>query len=218
MVLAATVLLLQFLAIPNNSLPIAETPIDAAETASKPSSVAPNKAITTEASPVSLASVVSERSVSSTVPSSKVTYAPGRLVAEPIATSAEFESSSTRAASSAIVVNPQAAENRLQWEQRQKKIWLGLSVLQSSAATFDAWTTRRVIASGKGEERNPLLRPFARNSSLYAAIQVSPLVLDYVGRRMLTSRHGWMRKTWWIPQALGTGMSLASGISNLRVP
>jgi hypothetical protein len=59
------------------------------------------------------------------------------------------------------------------------------------------------------------LRPFAENASLYAAIQVGPLVLDYVGKRMMTSQHGWLRHTWWIPQALSTAISLGSGAHNL---
>ena len=102
-------------------------------------------------------------------------------------------------------------------EQRRKRLWLGLSIAQSSAATFDAWTTRRVISSGEGQELNPMLRPFAGNASLYAAIQVTPLLLDYVSRHMMNSRHGWERHTWWVPQSLGTAMSLASGVHNLGV-
>ena len=35
-----------------------------------------------------------------------------------------------------------------------------------------------------------MLRPFAANDSLYAAIQVGPLLLDYVGRRMMMSHTG----------------------------
>jgi len=66
---------------------------------------------------------------------------------------------------------------------------------------------RRVVyaprsLSGAGRELNPMLRPFAGNASLYAAIQVGPLVLDYVARRMMTSDHGWLRHTWWLPQTL----------------
>ena len=62
-----------------------------------------------------------------------------------------------------------------------------------------------------------MLRPFAGNASLYAAIQVGPLVLDYVARRMMTSDHGWLRHTWWLPQTLGTAMSFASGVHNLSL-
>ncbi len=36
-----------------------------------------------------------------------------------------------------------------------------------------------------------MLRPFAGNASLYAVIQVEPGLFDYLGSRMMTSRHGW---------------------------
>jgi len=99
----------------------------------------------------------------------------------------------------------------------RRREWFALSVAQHSATTFDAWSTRRVISSGQGRELNPMLRPFAGNGSLYAVVQVGPVVLDYLGRRMMTSQHAWARRTWWIPQAVSTAMSLASGAHNLTV-
>jgi hypothetical protein len=74
-----------------------------------------------------------------------------------------------------------------------------------------------VISSGQGQEQNLLLRPFAGNASLYAAIQVGPALLDYVGRRMMKSQQGWARHAWWLPQALGTAISIASGVHNMGV-
>ena len=85
------------------------------------------------------------------------------------------------------------AERRA-WLQRQRRIWLGLSIAQSTGAMLDAWSTRRVVASGRGQETNALLRPFAGNGSMYAAIQVGPLLLDYVSRRMMTSQHTVLRR------------------------
>ena len=98
---------------------------------------------------------------------------------------------------------------------RQRKIWYGLAFAGHSAAAFDAWSTRRAISGGYGTEANPLLRPFAHSGALYAATQVSPLVMDYLGRRMMTSRHTWVRRMWWLPQTAGTGMSLAAGTHNV---
>ena len=95
--------------------------------------------------------------------------------------------------------------------------WLGLAIAQHGAATFDAWSTRRAITQGGAQELNPMLKPFAGNRSIYAAVQVGPALLDYLGRRMMTSRHGLLRHTWWLPQALGTAASLASGVHNLGV-
>jgi len=102
-------------------------------------------------------------------------------------------------------------------EKLRRREWLALSIAQHSAAAFDAWSTRHVISSGQGRELNPTLRPFAGNGSLYAIVQVGPIAFDYLGRRMMTSQHHWVRRTWWIPQAVSMAMSLASGAHNLSV-
>jgi hypothetical protein len=99
--------------------------------------------------------------------------------------------------------------------ERQKKVWYALTFASSGAAGFDAWSTRRAISGGYGTESNPLLRPFAHSNAIYAATQVSPLVLDYVGRKMMTSRHPLLRRMWWLPQSAGTGMSLFAGVHNV---
>ena len=118
-----------------------------------------------------------------------------------------------------IILAPTNPEGEAEhyWEQRQKKIWMGLAITQSAAATFDAWSTRSVLSTGAGQELNPLLRPFAGNASLYTVIQVVPAGLDYLGHRMITSHHAWARHMWWLPQTLGTAASLAAGASNLAV-
>jgi len=97
------------------------------------------------------------------------------------------------------------------------KLWYALSAAGHGAATFDAWTTRRVITSGRGQELNPLLRPFANSSALYGAIQVGPSLLDYLGRRMMRSEKPWVRRMWWLPQVVGTASSLLSGGHNLAL-
>jgi hypothetical protein len=100
---------------------------------------------------------------------------------------------------------------------REKKIWYALMAASSGAAAFDAWSTRRAISGGYGTEANPLLRPFSHSGAFYAATQVSPLVLDFVGRKMMTSRYSLLRKMWWLPQSAGTGMSLGAGVHNMGV-
>jgi hypothetical protein len=116
-----------------------------------------------------------------------------------------------------IVTPVYLAPAKPRYERSSQRLWLTLSVAQSGAATFDAWSTRRAISSGQGQEQNLLLKPFAGNASLYAAIQLSPVVLDYLGRRMMKSQQGWARHAWWLPQALGTAISLASAAHNLHV-
>src|SRR5258708_28751620 len=73
-------------------------------------------------------------------------------------------------------------------ERRKKQMWIGLGIAEHSAATFDAWTTRRAITTVGAQELNPLLKPFAGNASLYAAIQVGPVTMHYVGKKMIYSR------------------------------
>jgi len=100
---------------------------------------------------------------------------------------------------------------------RQRKIWYALMATGHSAAAFDAWSTRRAISGGYGTEGDPLMRPFAHSSTMYAATQVSPAVMDFLGHRMLNSNHGLMRRFWWLPQVAGASFSLGAGIHNYRV-
>ncbi len=100
---------------------------------------------------------------------------------------------------------------------RQRKIWYGLAVAAHSGAAFDAWSTRRAISSGYGQEANPLMRPFASSNAIYMATQVSPAFMDFLGKRMMVSQHRWVRKMWWLPQAAGASMSFAAGAHNVGV-
>ena len=99
----------------------------------------------------------------------------------------------------------------------QRKLWYALTISGSTAAAFDAWSTRRAISEAYGTEGNPLLRPFSHSNAMYAATQVSPLVMDFIGKRMMTSQHKWMRNMWWLPQSAGTSVSLYAGVHNVRM-
>jgi hypothetical protein len=100
---------------------------------------------------------------------------------------------------------------------RQRKIWYALSAAGHAGAGFDAWSTRRAIASGAGSETNPLLRPFSHSNALYAATQASPFLMDFLGKKMMTSQNRWVRKMWWLPQAAGAGTSFAAGGHNISI-
>jgi hypothetical protein len=100
---------------------------------------------------------------------------------------------------------------------RQRKMWYGLALAGHSGAAFDAWSTHRAVAGHYGQEANPFLRPFAGSNAIYAATQVSPVVMDFVGKRMMVSQHGWVRKVWWVPQVAGASMSFVSGAHNVGV-
>jgi hypothetical protein len=100
---------------------------------------------------------------------------------------------------------------------RKERIWYGLMAAGHGAAAFDAWTTRRAISGGYGVEGDPLQRPFAHSGAIYATTQVTPLIADYLGHRMMRSRHPWMRRMWWVPQAASASISLGAGIHNYYV-
>ena len=109
-----------------------------------------------------------------------------------------------------VSVSQLRAENR-----RQQLMWKGLTLASSGAATFDAWSTRRAITTAGAVELNPLLRPFAGNASLYAAIQVAPALLDFAGKKMMYSRHSFVRHLWWAPQSASFVSSIFCGAHNL---
>jgi hypothetical protein len=141
-----------------------------------------------------------------------VAYTPGVLTPQPVAPVSPV-------AADPAAIRPISSEKPFVAgdDRNARRLWIGLSIAQHGAATFDAWSTRRVISSGAGQELNPMLRPFAGNASLYVAVQVAPAILDYVGHRMMYSQHAWARRTWWVPQALGTAMSVVSGVHNMGV-
>jgi hypothetical protein len=97
-----------------------------------------------------------------------------------------------------------------------RRKWIALSIAQHAAATFDAYSTRNAI-SGGAVEQDPLMKPFANSSAIYAAIQVCPVALDFAARHMQRSDNNLIRRTWWVPQSVATGMYLFSGVHNIHV-
>jgi hypothetical protein len=179
------------------------------------------KAITERSTGVSV-DAAKDSSLSKALPS-----APEPKIKNDAEIAADSSSAGVTPASAAVPIEPGSAPLALRpgkpafnpedVSERQKKVWYALTIASSGAAGFDAWSTRRAISGGYGTESNPLLRPFAHSNALYAATQVSPLVLDYVGRKMMTSRHPLLRRMWWLPQSAGTGISLFAGVHNVGV-
>jgi len=101
--------------------------------------------------------------------------------------------------------------------RRNDREWLSLGLAAHSVATFDAWTTRHAITTAGAQEQDPLLKPFAGNASIYAAIQVGPALMDYLGKKMMYSRHSWVRRMWWAPQSASIVTSFFCGAHNLGV-
>lgn len=100
---------------------------------------------------------------------------------------------------------------------RDKKIWYGLTAVSHGAAAFDAWSTRRAVAGGYGTEANPFLRAASHSNLIYVATQVSPAIMDLLGRKMMGSHNTWIRRFWWLPQAAGTGLSVSAGVHNMAL-
>lgn len=146
-----------------------------------------------------------------------VAYLPGQLELQPVTPTHDprFESGSLTTPS----IEPPAPPmlERPHMSPAQRRTWIGLAIASHSAAAFDAWSTRRAITHGAGEELNPTLKPFAHSGALYVATQVSPALMDYLGRRMMTNRHRWVRRMWWLPQTAGTAVSLTAGIHNTQL-
>ena len=110
-----------------------------------------------------------------------------------------------------------AAYTRPRETRNQRIAWSTLAVTGHGAAAFDAYSTRRVLSGNYGMEGNPLLRPFAHSNALYVATQVSPAVMDLIGKRMMVSQNRWVRRLWWLPQAAGSGFSIGAGVHNMGV-
>jgi hypothetical protein len=142
--------------------------------------------------------------------SAKVPAAPAELPAAPIAKVEPGEPAVQPFPSSPV----KPALERPVPTPRQQKLWYTFMAVSHGAAAFDAWSTRRAITGNYGTESDPFLRPFAHSNAIYAATQVSPLVMDYLGRRMMTSSNPTLRRFWWVPQVAGAGFSFGSGMHN----
>lgn len=94
-----------------------------------------------------------------------------------------------------------------------RRVWFALTAAEHSAAAYDAWSTRYALSNGR-VEADPLMRPFAGSNAIYPAIQVIPIGLDYLARRLQRSS-GWARHIWWLPQSAATVTFLFSGSYNV---
>jgi hypothetical protein len=108
-----------------------------------------------------------------------------------------------------------AAYTRPRETRGQRVAWYGLMAAGHGAAAFDAYTTRLAVSGNYATETNPFLRPFSHSSALYAVTQLSPALMDYIGKRMMVSENRGVRKLWWLPQAAGSGFSVFAGVHNL---
>jgi hypothetical protein len=148
----------------------------------------------------------------------RVAYLPGQLELHPVISESR---AGTESASLTVTPAPKPPAAPLLERPRmtpaQRRVWIGLAVASHIAAGFDAWSTRRAISRGVGEELNPTLKSFANSGALYAVTQASPALMDYIGYRMARSQNRWVRRMWWLPQTAGMTVSLTAGIHNTRL-
>lgn len=226
MLLAAAVLLLQFPVLSASNLSTSAKTSELASVSRVADAAAPVPSVGAGAS--SAKAAAKTEVVFADANSSSMSFAPGRLVAEPITplNSAAPAAANADPSPAAIEPTPLVSSYRPVYglpvrtvsDRWQKREWLALSIAAHGGAGFDAWTTRKVLSNVPGaQEMNPLLRPFAGNASMYAAVQVAPTILDYVSRRMMHSRYDVLRHTWWLPQAVSAVVSVASGVHNIGV-
>jgi len=226
MLLAAAVLFFQFPVLSASNLSVSAKPSELATVSRVADAPVPNAETGASSAKVTPKVEVAFADANA----SSTSYAPGRLVAEPITplNSAVSADAAANADPSPAALEPTPLISsyrpvygppvRAVSDRWQKREWLALSIAAHGSAGFDAWTTRKVLSSvPNSQESNPLLRPFAGNASMYAAVQVAPTILDYLSRRMMNSRHDVLRNTWWLPQAVSAVVSVASGVHNLGV-
>jgi hypothetical protein len=127
-------------------------------------------------------------------------------------------SSDAQSFSTVRLSEPATKENRFReaLSGPSRRQWLALALLQHSAAVFDAYSTRQAVGHGAVED-NPMLRPFANSPAIYAATQLTPLVLDLLARHMQRSEYPLLRRFWWMPQTVSAGLSIFSGFHNLSI-
>src|SRR6266478_195964 len=114
----------------------------------------------------------------------------------------------------ALAVQPmKPAYTRPRETRGQRVAWYTLVAAGHGAAAFDAYSTRLVVGGNYGMKTAAA----ADSGAMYAATQVSPAVMDYIGKRMMVSENRWVRKMWWLPQAAGSGFSVFAGVHNLNV-
>lgn len=215
MVLAVAALLFQFAPI-TQALPAA-IPTHPAAIAAAPEPKSPEPSydtpVNTNLTPNLSTVTFAKNSVASAEPNSAATTSAGSLKPSPIESAENTLSLSNIRLTELDAVK----ENHvIAAERPSRRSWLALSLIQHGAATFDAYSTRQSISRGN-VEMDPTMRPFANSPALYAAIQVGPVILDLVARKMQHSDNHFVRRIWWLPQSVSTASFIYSGAHNMRL-
>lgn len=88
-----------------------------------------------------------------------------------------------------------------------------LALTQGIFLVSDGIVTRADVRSGGIAEINPAVRaltgPYPTWNRMAPLGAVQEIVGIWLGTEMKRSRHGFFRKTWWVPQAIGIGGNLS---------
>jgi hypothetical protein len=199
MMFAALLLLSPLPLLENVDLPVSNPTAIVAQVPEPTSQVATQKEFT--APNTSTPAALSEGSVPST-PQPKANSGAGASFAEP----------------RPFPFQPVKSAFRHNSASRNEKItWYSLMIAEHAGAVLDAWSTRRALSRNYGREGDPLMRPFAHSGTIYLATQVTPLLMDILGRRLMMSERPWMHKLWWVPQSTMASVSFEAGIHNVCI-
>jgi hypothetical protein len=204
MMLAALLLLSPFPLLENVDLPVSNPTAPTAIVSQLPDTISP--ALTPKeftAPNTSTPAALSEGSLPST-PQPKANSGADPSFADPAARPLPFQ--------------PVKSAVRHNSASRNEKItWYSLMIAEHAGAVLDAWSTRRALSRNYGREGDPLMRPFAHSGTIYVATQVTPLLMDILGRRMMMSERPWVHKLWWVPQSTMASVTFEAGIHNVRI-
>ena len=202
MMFAALLLLSPFPLLENVNLPVSNPTAPTAIVSQLPDTTSPVATQKEWTAPnTSAPAALSEGSVPST-PQPKANSDAGASFAEP----------------RPLALQPVKSAVRHNSASRNEKItWYSLMIAEHAGAVLDAWSTRRDLSRNYGREGDPLMRPFAHSGTIYVATQVTPLLMDILGRRMMMSERPWVHKLWWVPQSTMASVSFAAGIHNVRI-
>jgi hypothetical protein len=83
-----------------------------------------------------------------------------------------------------------------------KHIFLWVFLVTQGTATVDIITTTQHLNQA-GLEHDPLAKPFTNlpRPAYIAAGEVGAAGVSFIGWKMKHSKHKWVRKIWWVPQA-----------------
>ena len=95
-----------------------------------------------------------------------------------------------------------------------------LGGMQTAALISDGISTRQFLSHGYSEV-DPVAKIFIGSKPTWARMSpmgaVQVVVGMWLGERMATSRHLWVRRFWWLPQTLGIAGNVAATVHNLTL-